>query len=169
MTRSRRAVRWIGLTSLGLVILVAALIVTVPQMRLVALLIAGRLFADQAPPPIARGITLRQWFVDAGRTDAELTAALEHNFGLGANEEVLRSTLLAQGFKPLPPPPADCLPADQKPPLRKVYVPCYSTKNILRYEWNGNLVCLDAIAVTWRTNDKREITEVKGSYSSACL
>ena len=168
VTRLRRAVKWVGATAAGLVIAVVVLIVVSPKMRLMAVVIVSFLFADQTPPPIAKGIVLRQWFADFGGADAELTAALER-IGLGANEDTFRSSLVAQGFKPLPPPPADCLPAEQQHPVGKVHVPCYSTKNILRYEWNGNLVCLDTIAVTWRTNERREITEVKGSYSIACL
>jgi hypothetical protein len=98
-----------------------------------------------------------------------LTAAIRRTVADGGKEEALRAVLGAQGFRPLPPPPADCLQAGQRPILGQAYVACYDNERILQYKWSNSFVCGETISVSWRSNDRGEAVDVKAVYFDACL
>jgi hypothetical protein len=138
---------------------------------LASTLIVGSMFdtRPQTPPPIAEGqITDGDWRNWEGGS-GKLTAVLERTFPAGTSEHVLKSTLLGQGFKPLPPPPPNCLPPGQFGPPGKVYVPCYDATKILKYVWGRGMVCSEEVVVHWSTDSEGKITSIKGGYHGACL
>jgi hypothetical protein len=153
--------RWIKF--IALVVVVLAVCIISPIVLMVTGLIVGHLLANKSPPPIAEGIVL-----NVSKSNDALTAVLERRFGRGTKEETLRSSLLEQGFKSLPPPPSDCVPIGKSAPIGTVFIACYDTKNFLQYEWSG-FICRNTISITWQTNDQAEVTEVKGFYRSAYL
>jgi hypothetical protein len=120
---------------------------------------------NHSPPAIARGIVLGP----RGGPNERLTASLRSAFPNGAKEESLRAALVAQGFEALPPPPADCLPAGQRPTLGKAHVFCYDDKRILQYKWSNSFVCGETISVSWRSDDRGEVVDAKAVYFPACL
>src|SRR3974390_2307982 len=80
-------------------------------------LLLWTLFHNTKPPQIAEGIIPTSGRRDYAAIGAGLNSALQRTFPVGTSEAVLVSTLQRQGFKPLPPPPADCLPPGQRPPI----------------------------------------------------
>jgi hypothetical protein len=120
------------------------------------------------PPPIAGDQIAGASWQNQAEVSRKLTELLQRKFPTGTSEDLLKSTLANQGFKPLPPPPGDCVPRGQSPPVGRVFTPCYDPSNILKYDW-GNGICGQTITVRWSTDDRHEITELHASYDMACL
>ena len=163
---------------LAILALVAAplsgLFVFSPTARLVmGILIAG-LLNDPRPPPIAQGaITKEDWphFEAASR---KLTEVLQSKFPVGSREDILKSILLDQGFRPIVPPPSNCIPPGQQVPVGVVFHQCLTPeqeekrKRTLVYKWGGG-VCIDSISVIWSSDELGALTYVEGGYYGACL
>jgi len=94
---------------------------------------------------------------------------LQQKFPAGTSEAALKSTLRRQGFKPLPPPPADCLRRGETQQIGRVYIPCYDPTNQLEYSWNAGFVCGETLRVAWTTDGAGGIADVRGSYDAGCL
>ncbi len=163
---------------LAILALVAAtlsgLFVFSPTARLVmGILIAG-LLNDSRPPPIAQGaITKEDWphFEAASR---KLTEILQSKFPVGSREDILKSILLDQGFRPIEPPPSNCIPPGQQVPVGVVFYQCLNPeqeekrKRTLAYKWGGG-VCIESISVVWSSDELGALTHVEGGYYGACL
>jgi hypothetical protein len=166
----KRVVGW-SLAVLGAGLAVATILfpakVLVPP--LFALYWVSTLFHNTKPPPIAEGIVLVSDPTRFAEVSARLSSVLQQKFPAGTSEAVLKSTLQRQGFKPIPPPPADCVRPGVTPPIGRVFVQCYDATNQLRYEWGDGLVCGATVAVAWTTDGKGGVASVRGSYYSACL
>jgi hypothetical protein len=169
----KRIGKWV-LIALALIFAALAILFLVkPDTLLVAAIILTMLF-NPGPPPIAEGqITSNEWmhWEEGGR---KLTAVLERRFPNGTPEFDLKSVLLKQGFHPVPPPPADCLPPGQIPPVGVIYRTCLTAdqkeklERTLEYTW-GNGVCTEFVQVWWSVDDRHDITQAQGSYYGACL
>jgi hypothetical protein len=98
-----------------------------------------------------------------------LTELFRRKFPTGTSGDTLRSTLLDHGFKPLPTPPADCLPPGQSGPIGRIFIPCPTEdqSKILRYGWAKG-ICGESITVRWSTDDRHEIARVDASYNMVC-
>jgi hypothetical protein len=155
------------LTLIALALSGVALLVYLP-MRLVvsALLSIGR------PPAIARAeMTDQDWTrTDAGR---KFTAVLARKFPEGTKENALISGLVAQGFRFPEPPPDNCIPPGQPPPIGVVYYGCLTEEQekvrqrTLVYEW-GLIVCVDRVSVRWSADDHGGITNVEATHRQIC-
>lgn len=101
-----------------------------------------------------------------------LTARLQHDFPLGTKEETLRSTLLAQGFRPLPPPPLNCVQpvehgkARPAEPGLKICPPQDQRKS-LQYQWRVQ-ACSSTITVRWSIDASDTVTLLDGHYHAVC-
>jgi hypothetical protein len=167
----RRLVR-IGLGPFAaLVAIVVVLSLINPEATvLLALVLVNPLISNTHPPAIAQGqITAQDWghWHDVSR---KLTGVLEREFPVGTSEAALKSTLRGQGFKPLPAPPADCLPAGEAAPVGRVVDQCPTgdRSRILRYAW-GSFPCGATITVQWTAGDNGAITHIAGWYDDGCL
>src|SRR5258708_4013596 len=90
------------------------------------ILIAG-LLNDSRPPPIAQGaITKEDWphFEAASR---KLTEVLQSKFPVRSREDILKSILLDQGFRPIEPPPSNCIPPGQQGAGRGGLLPVFDS------------------------------------------
>jgi hypothetical protein len=150
---------------------IAALFIRDPSaaVLLTAILIQP-LIAHTHPPPIAEDQLADASWRNQAEATRKLTALMQRKFPTGSSEGALKSTLQNQGFKPLPPPPVDCLPPGQPPPVGRVFTPCptYDRRKTLEYGW-GSGVCGQTITVRWSTDDRDNVTRVDASYYMACL
>ncbi len=151
----------------------AVLFVVKPDTLLVAAILLAMLL-NPGPPAIAQGqITGADWnhWEEGGR---KLTAVLEQRFPDGTPESDLKSVLLKQGFRPIPPPRPDCLPPGQQAPVGVVFTNCPTAdqkeklKRTLEYRWSSG-VCNEFVQIWWSVGDRQAITRVQGSYYGACL
>jgi len=121
------------------------------------------------PPPVAEGqITDKDWLDQAG-AGRKLTAILGRRFPAGTKEDVLKSELLRQGFKFLSPPPAKCPPPEPAGATGRPSAQCFDATKMVKYVWGRSIVCSEHVVVQWSTDDSALITDVNGSYGSACL
>jgi hypothetical protein len=127
------------------------------------------LFGNTSPPPMFEADVAGMWMKwdEAGR---KITAHLQEQFPAGTTEAALKSALARQGFKPLPPPPADCVPPGVQMPIGKTYTPCPTRdpSKALVYRWGGG-VCTSTVSVRWETGGGETVTQVTGGYNAACL
>jgi hypothetical protein len=133
--------------------------------------ISEPLFSNTRPPVIADGLFKSwDWRMNWRDEDAQFATILEREFPVGTSEAQLKSTLLAQGFKPPPPSRHDCLPQGQPAPIGKMVFRCptHDLSRELRYEWS-RFPCGQQIVVWWTPGDKGDITEVKGVHGGGCL
>lgn len=129
---------------------------------------------NAGPPPIAKGVITkedwRQWKAASDR----LTGVLRAQFPAGSREEVLKSILAGQGFRPVDPQPSNCLPPGQQAPAGVIYHQCLTPeqeerrKRTLVYQWGGG-VCTETIAVSWWSDDHGALSRVDGNYYNTCL
>jgi hypothetical protein len=128
------------------------------------------LVANADPPPIVEdqlaGVDFRTQ-IEASR---KLTALLQRKFPVGTSEGTLESTLLNQGFKPLPAPSTDCLPAGQPVPSGRDFSVCpmHDANKALKYRWSS-VVCSQNIIIRWSADDRHNIKLINGTYYMACL
>jgi hypothetical protein len=133
-------------------------------------IVRGAITANHHPPKIFEGqISDGQAWRDPEHASRKLTALLEQKFPTGTTDSVLKSELLGQGFKFLPPPPPNCLPPGQSAPVGVVFTPCFDPTNKLKYEWSDGFVCGDSLLVTWSTNGRGESTRIEAHYRKTCL
>lgn len=172
-----RWLRWTVRTSLAafaalvLVLLLVALLD--PHGRLVVRILLQPLIANMHPPAMFADEMVGSQPPDRAETDRRLTARLHQKFPLGTTEDTLQKALLAEGFKPLPPPPSDCVPPVQNGELmhvarpRTICLPQDQSKS-LQYVWGGG-VCDRTITVRWSTDDRSTVTLLDGYFDTACL
>jgi len=85
--------------------------------RVAMILLIALLLNDSRPPPIAQGVITE---LDPPRFETaskKLTEALQSKFPIGSREEILKSSLLGQGFRSVEPPPSNCIPPGQHAPV----------------------------------------------------
>ncbi|MBO0696205.1 MAG: hypothetical protein J2P56_08915 [Verrucomicrobia bacterium] len=109
-------------------------------------------FAPSYPPSIVRDQLKGAGLRNKHEVSRKLTALLRRKFPTGTSEGALKSTLLNQGFKPPPQPPADCVPPDDRGVVRRSYNICppYDPGKALLYSW-GNFPCGQTLVVRWST------------------
>ena len=171
-----RWLRWTVRTSLAAfaaLVLVVLLVASLdPYGRVVVRILLQPLTANMHPPAIFADEMAGSQPPDWAETGRRLTARLHQKFPLGTTEDTLQKALLAEGFKPLPPPPSDCVPPVQKGQLlhvahpRTICLPQDQSKS-LRYVWGGG--CDRTITVRWSTDDRSTVTLLDGYYDTACL
>src|SRR5688500_11203499 len=171
----RRWFRWVTRISLGLlailIVLIVALFILNPSGTILgAAMLHHSLFGNTHPPPIAEDQLAGASWPSQTEASAKLTTLLQRRFPIGTNEDTARSILLSQGFKPLPPPPADCLPVGQPAPIGRAiaHCPTHDQSKILEYRWGGG-VCAETSSGRWWTDDRHAITELDAAYYAACL
>jgi hypothetical protein len=169
----RRWPRWIIRISLVFLAVitaaVAALFIANPAavLMLLAMLI-NPLVANTSPPSITENELAGANWGNKADVDKNLTALLQRKFPVGTSEDSLKSTLLGQGFKPLPLPAANCIPPGQSQPVGRP-CPTYDRDKIFEYKWGDGAICGSTITVRWATDDRRGITQLDSSYYVACL
>jgi hypothetical protein len=162
---------------LAILALVAAtlssLFVFSPTARLVmGILIAG-LF-NPGPPPIVQGVITKEDWPHFEAASRKLTEVLQSKFPVGSREDILKSILLGQGFRPMRPPPSNCIPPGQQVPVGVAFYQCLTPeqeekrRRMLVYEWGGG-VCIESITVVWSSDELGALTHVEGGYYGACL
>jgi hypothetical protein len=156
-----------------LAILALLAVVFSPTARLVmGILIAGLL--NSGPPPIAQGVITKEDWPHFEAASRKLTEVLQSKFPVGSREDILKSILLDQGFRPIVPPPSNCIPPGQQVPVGVVFHQCLTPdqeekrKRTLVYKWGGG-VCIDSISVIWSSDELGALTYVEGGYYGACL
>jgi hypothetical protein len=166
--------RWTIRILLGCIALVgvafAALFIKDPiAARLLLAMLVYPLFGNTSPPAMLKADVTGMW-LKWDEASRKLTSHLQREFPIGTAETKLKSALLKQGFKPLPPPPSDCVPAGRELPPGRVYTSC-PTRDLsmeLVYRW-GSPICTDSITVRWATDPADAITEISAGYYAACL
>ena len=156
-----------------LAILALLAVVFSPTARLVmGILIAGLLY--NSTPPIAQGVITKEDWPHFEAASRKLTEVLQSKFPVGSREDILKSILLDQGFRPIVPPPSNCIPPGQQVPVGVVFHQCLTPdqeekrKRTLVYKWGGG-VCIDSISVIWSSDELGALTYVEGGYYGACL
>ena len=145
-----------------------------PTARLVmGILIAG-LLNDSRPPPIAQGVITKEDWPHFEAASRKMTEVLQSKFPVGSRVDILKSILLDQGFRPIKPPPSNCIAPAQQVPVGVVFRRCLTPeqeekrKRTLVYEWGGG-VCIESISVIWSSDELGALTHVEGGYYGACL
>jgi hypothetical protein len=113
--------RWVTRIILGFVALLvvglAGLFVANPGATLIIVrMLVYPLFGNISPPPMFAADVAGMWpkWDEAGR---KITAHLQEQFPAGTSEAALKSALTKQGFKPLSPLSANCVPPGQQMPV----------------------------------------------------
>lgn len=136
------------------------------------ILIAGLLY--NSPPPIAQGVITKEDWPHFEAASRKWTKVLQSKFPVGSREDILKSILLDQGFRPIEPPPSNCIPPGQQVPLRVAFQRCLTPeqeekrKRTLEYKWGGG-VCTESVSVIWSSDELGALTHVQGGYHGACL
>ena len=173
MPKSRWA-RWtlrifLALLAVPALALIALFIKNPEGAAIIVAILVSPLFTNSKPPPMFDADIAGMWtkWDEAGR---KITAHLQQQFPTGTTEAALKSALANQGFKPLPPPRADCVPAGRQMPVGITYTPCPTRdpSKTLVYKWGGG-VCTSTISVHWDANDDKVVTKLDGGYYAACL
>jgi hypothetical protein len=159
---------WVVRIGLGVVavfvLLCAAAFILNPT---AAILLAGMLLqplsSNTHPPPIVNDASGWQY-------EDELTRVLQRQFPAGTEEAAVKKALLAQGFKPLTPPPEKCVPRGQIGPVGRTVYPCpsYDLDKALEYRWSSG-ICGETIRVWWKIGEGGAITQISGHYGRGCL
>jgi hypothetical protein len=145
-------------------------------LALVAVLVQqglARAGSPAVPPPISDGIRCADWknCSEASRAFADI---LHRRFPLGTHEDVLKSRLSAQGFRPLPLSITNCLPPTREAPIGKLVIECpswdlnWNPRNELVYGWGGP-PCGSELSVKWSADKSGKITHLEGAYDYTCL
>jgi hypothetical protein len=169
----KRIGKWVLIAFALVVGALAVLFFVKPETFVVAAIILAMLL-NPGPPPIAEGqITSSDWRKST-EINHKLTAVLERRFPNGTSETDLESVLTKQGFRPVPPPPADCWPPGKIEPIGVLHYTCLTAdqeaklKRTLKYSW-GDGVCGEDVWISWSVDGDRAITSVEGRYNMACL
>ena len=173
----RRWLRWVTRIGLGLLAILAAGVAVLfflnPEATLLLFaILINPIVSNTRPPAIVADELVGASWQKRGEINRNIDALFQRKFPEGTSEEILRSALLREGFKPLPPPPANCIPREQEQaqPVGRVYVICPTgdRSRILEYQW-GSVVCSSTITVRWAVSDRRELTKVNAGYDVGCL
>jgi hypothetical protein len=169
--------RWMVGVGLAIpaLLLVAALVLFLLTPAVTRMLVDGLLhppIANTVPPAIFADQLLSERAPDRAETNRQLTARLQRQFPVGTTEATLKQTLLAQGFRPIEPPPNCVQPVQNGEPLRTdrpvAVCPPQDRSKSLKYEWrNGG--CDATIWIRWSTDASEVVTLLDGYYNSACL
>jgi hypothetical protein len=169
----KRVVVW-GLAILALVVAaLAGLLAFSTPARLVATIIVAEI-SRSGPPPLAKGVITGEDWPHFAAASKKLTVFLQTKFPVGSSEDVLKSTLLDQGFRPPDPVPSNCIPRGQQQLIGAVFYQCPTpeqneqSKRTLVYKWGGG-VCMQSISVEWSSDEHGALTRVEGGYYGACL
>jgi hypothetical protein len=162
---------------LASVFLVAAtlsgLFVFSPTARLFMAIVVAEI-VNPGPPPMAEGVITKEDWPRFAVASKKLTEVLQSKFAVGSREDVLKSILVGQGFRPTDPIPSTCVPPGQQVPVGVVYYQCLTPeqeetrKKTLVYEWGGG-VCTESISVMWSSDEHGALTHIEGGYYGACL
>lgn len=127
------------------------------------------LVGNTHPPPMFDADIAGMW-LKWDEASQKINGHLRKQFPAGTTEAALKSALANQGFRPLPPPPADCVPGGQQMPIGKTYTVCPTRdpSKTLVYKWSGG-VCTSTISVRWETNHDKVVTNLDGGYFAGCL
>ncbi len=129
---------------------------------------------NSGPPPIAQGVITKEDWPHFAAASKKLTEVLQSKFPVGAREDVLKSILVGQGFRPADPLPSNCLPPGKRVSTGVVYYHCLTPeqeerrKRMLVYKWGG-VVCTESISVMWSSDEHGALTHIEGDYYGACL
>jgi hypothetical protein len=153
-----------------IVVAVVALSILHPEALWIIAIFVNQLFVNTTPPPIAENTLVGANWGNRVEVNQKLAAVIQRNFPAGTNEDSLKSVLASQGFKPLPPPPADCIPPGQVQPVGRVFTTCPTNdrSRMLEYNWS-NFPCGSTVTVSWTSDDRNKITHLDSSYYMACL
>ena len=153
-----------------IVVAVAALSILHPEMLWILAIPINQLFVNATPPPIAENTLAGANWGNRVEVNQKLAAVIQRNFPPGTSEDSLILVLAGQGFKPLPPPSADCIPPGQPQPVGRVFTTCPTNdrSKVLEYNWR-NFPCSSTITVSWTTDDRQKITHLDSGYYMACL
>ncbi len=163
-----------GLGLLAALVLVALLVVWLdPSARLVVRVLLQPLVATTHPPAMFADALAGSQPRDWAETDRRLTARLQQEFPLGTSEDTLTKALRAEGFKPSPPPPSNCVPPVQNgEPVHAAkhaaICPPQDDRKSLQYAWGGG-GCDRTITVRWSADARGTVTLLDGHYYAACL
>jgi hypothetical protein len=170
-------VKRFAIWALAILALVAAtlsgLFVFSPTARLVMAIAIAEIF-NSGPPPIADGVITKEDWPHFAATSKKMTEVLQSKFPVGSREDVLKSILVGQGFRPADAVPSNCVPPGQQVPVGVVYYQCLTPeqeerrKRTLAYKWGGG-VCTESISVMWSSDERGALTRVEGGYYGACL
>jgi hypothetical protein len=169
----KRLAIWVLATLALVAAALAGLFVFSPTARLVMVIAIAAIF-NPGPPPIAQGVITREDWPHFAAAGKKLTEALQSNFPVGSGEDVLKSTLAGQGFRPVDPVPSNCVPPGQQVPIGVVHYRCPTPeqeekrKRTLVYKWGGG-VCSESITVMWSSDERGALAHVEGGYYGACL
>jgi hypothetical protein len=164
-------------TAISLLVLVAGAVVIIalfPTAGMLALIVIADLFATANPPAIfagqlKEGVSLSDWSV----ISQQITEEVRRQFPNGSDAAQLKLTLMRQGFRAPPAPPANCIPPDQAP-IGRVFSSCLTAEqelqrnHTLQYTW-GHFPCGNWISVLWQANSQDHITQLRASYRYVCL
>jgi hypothetical protein len=168
----RFAIWVLAILALGAATL-SGLFVFSPTARLVMAIVIAGIF-NSGPPPIVQGVIAKEDWPHFAAASKKLTEVLKSKFPVGSRQDVLKSILVGQGFRPPDPVPSNCVPSGQQVPVGVVYYRCLTPeqeerrKRTLVYKWGGG-VCMESLSVTWSSDDQGALTHVEGGYYGACL
>jgi hypothetical protein len=171
----RRIAARVAISVSVLVVGLVALIAAFPIIGWVPLVMVINSFANSNPPAIfADQIKAASW-KNLEIASQSLTGEIQRHFPYGYDATELKSALIAQGFRALPAPPADCVPRTEPIPPKLPFPWCPTDeeerqrKQSLVYYWGG-LPCSHSITVLWDANDQSRITRLRAVYlGPACL
>lgn len=144
---------------------VLGVLIALPMLGIVVLFMSF----NWEPPGFLRGQLTEADFRDRTAGSNKVTTAIRERFPVGTSATSLQNYLRRQGFRPMPPPPADCVPRGHSVPIGVIFVECYDATNTRIYSWSVGLFCGDQVSVRWRTDTSGNITHIEGGYWGACL
>jgi hypothetical protein len=153
---------------------ISGILVFDPTARLVVGVLMAPLFINAGPPPIAQGVITKMDWPHFEAASKKMTEVLQSKFPVGSKEDILRSSLLGQGFRSMEPLPTNCIPPGQAAPVGVVFYRCLTPqaeeqrKKTLVYEW-GNGICREKLFVIWSSDQLGVLTDVRSHYDGACL
>jgi hypothetical protein len=169
----KRLAIWVFVTLALVAATLAGLFVFSPTARLVMAIVIAEM-VNSGPPPIARGVITKEDWPDFAAASKKFTGVLQSKFPIGSREDVLKSILLGQGFRPADPLPSNCVPPGQQVTVGAVYYQCLTPdqeeirKRTLVYKWGGG-VCTESISVMWSSDEHGALSHIDGGYYGACL
>lgn len=169
----KRLAIWVLATLAVVAATLSGLFVFSPKARLVMTIVIAEMVSS-GPPPIAQGVITKEDWPHFAAASKKLTEVLQSKFPVGSREDVLKSNLVGQGFRPADPLPSNCLPPGKKVPVGAVYYHCLTPeqeerrKRTLVYKWGGG-VCTESIFVVWSNDEHDALTHIEGHYHGACL
>lgn len=169
----KRLAIWVLATLSLVAATLSGLVVFSPTARLLMTIVIAEM-VNSGPPPIAQGVITKEDWPHFAAASKKLTEVLQSKFPVGSREDVLKSALVGQGFRPADPLPSNCVPPGQQAPVGAVFYQCLTPeqeerrKRTLVYKWGGG-VCTESISVMWTSDEHGALTHIEGGYYGACL